>query len=170
MTPEQLEWCEQHLPTGRWKVNEEGLVDVEGNVDFGYQKFKRLPVAFGRVSGCFDLECCKQLLTLEGSPREVGGYFDCQGCTSLQSLKGAPQIVKQWFNCEGCTGLQSLEGAPQSMGGWFNCSDCIGLPGWVYGLSKEFNKEKISWKELLQLHEKLLYRPKLGQAKNLGIF
>ena len=192
LTPEQLEWCEQHLPEGLWKVNSQGLVDVEGNVDLRMQKIQRLPVNFGKVSGHFDIEGCKQLETLEGSPREVGFYFDCQGCVSLHSLKGAPQQVNSSFGCSYCTGLQTLEGAPrhvgdsfvcrgctgllnlksapQSVGNSFRCEECTGLPEWVHSLADDFSDGKITWEELLQTHDKFLRKPKLGQAKNLGLF
>ena len=170
LTPEQLEWCDNYLSAGSWKVNSEGLVDVEGDVYLRNQEFQHLPVAFGKVSGLFDLEGCKQLLILEGSPRKVGEWFDCKGCTSLQTLVGAPLIVRRWFRCDGCTGLQSLEGAPQSVGGRFWCEECTGLPEWMHGLVNDFNEKKISWEEFLQLNEKFLQNPKLVQAKNLGLF
>ena len=192
LTAEQLKWCEQHLPEGRWKLNTEGLVDVKGNVDLNEQNFQRLPVPFGRVNGHFDLEGCTQLLTLEGSPLEVGGWFDCGGCISLQSLKGAPQKVGEWFGCEGCTGLESVEGAPQyvklsfwcrgctkleslegvpqHVGESLDCDDCTSLPEWVHSLANDFNDEKISWEEFLKLHEKFIQKPKLAQAKKLGLF
>ena len=192
LTPEQLEWCEKHLPEGLWKVNPEGLVDVEGKVDLVNQNFQRLPVAFGRVSYYFDLEDCKQLLTLEGSPREVGEWFDCSGCIALPSLEGAPQKVGTWFSCDGCKALETLKGSPQLVGTLFSCSGCkglqsldgvsqqvgrnlilegcTGLPEWVHSLAKDFRKRQISWGELLQFYEKLLHQPKLSQAKNLGLF
>ena len=166
LTSEQLEWCEKHLPEGKWKVNEEGLVDVKSDVILRFRIFQRLPVAFGKVSGHFDLEGCKQLETLEGSPREVGGYFDCQRCISLKTLEGAPQQVGEFFDCRRCTSLQSLEGAPQRVGESFRCEGCTGLPEWVHELTKEFNEEKITWEEFL----KFLEKPRLAQAKNLGLF
>ena len=191
LTPEQLKWCEKHLPEGKWKVNSQGLVDVEGDVNFSNRKFRKLPVPFGRVNGDFDLDGCKQLMTLDGSPREVSGYFDCKGCISLETLEGSPWEVGGWFSCLGCTRLQTLEGAPQRIGSWFNCmgctslqslegapqsigtsffsKGCTSLPEWVHELAKEFNERKIFWEELLELHEKFLQKPKLGQAKNLGL-
>ena len=170
LTSEQLKWCEKHLPKEKWKVNSQGLVDVEGNALLHNQTFQKLPVAFGRVSGHFDLEGCEQLLTLEGSPREVGEYFDCQGCISLKSLEGAPQRVSGGLYCNGCTGLQSLKGAPESVGKSFWCEGCTSLPEWVYGLAKELDDGKITWEELLQTHDKFLEKPQLVQAKNLGLF
>ena len=148
LTSKQIKWCKQHLPEGKWKVNPEGLVDVEGDVFLRHQKFQKLPVLVGRVKGRFALDGCKQLLTLEGSPQKVGGWFDCDGCISLQSLTGAPQSVGRWFTCEGCTGL----------------------PEWVHELVNDFDEEKITWKELLQTHDKFLEKPQLVQAKNLGLF
>ena len=170
LTPEQLKWCKQHLPKGNWKVNEEGLVDVEGEVYLrGQITLQEFPVPFGKVSGWFDIEGCENLLTLEGGPREVGGYFDCRGCISLKNLKGAPKEVNGSFWCHRCTGLQSLEGAPRHVSRGFACDNCTGLPDWVHSLAKDYNENKISWEELLQLNEKFLQKPKLLQAKNLGL-
>ena len=171
LTPEQLEWCEKHLRRGKWKVNPRGLIDVEGSVILRNQDFQHLPVSFGRVSGGFDLEGCRQLLTLEGSPWEVGGYFDCQKCVSIKTLEGAPQRVYSWFSCDGCKGLLTLKGAPQSVGGNFHCGNCESLPEWVHSLVYDYNTNKIKlWKEFLELHDKFLQKPNLAQAKNLGLF
>ena len=170
LTPQQLEWCEEYLPKGKWKVNPEGLVDVEDSVSLRRQDFQKLPVSFGKVSGCFDLEGCRQLLTLEGSPREVGNYFDCGSCISLKTLKGAPQRVGRWFGCEGCIGLETLKGAPQYIKGVFWCEGCTRLPEWAHSLVIDFRANRISWKKLLEIHDKFLKKPNLGQAKNLGLF
>ena len=96
---------------GRWSVNSEGLVDVQG--DFycsgqGLEDF--LGIRFGKVSGGF---YCggNQLRTLDGAPREVGEYFYCSN-NQLRTLKGSPRVVDGSFYCSR-NPLISLEGAPE---------------------------------------------------------
>ena len=170
LTTEQLEWCEQHLPKGKWKVNSQGLVDIEGNFSLRDKTLQRFPVSFGDVSDSFWCSHCTGLQSLEGAPRSVGGGFWCEGCTGLESLEGAPQRVGHWFSCNDCTGLETLEGVPGSVGEAFYCKGCTGLPEWVHSLANDFNEKEITWEELLQAYEKFLQKPKLGRAKNLGLF
>jgi hypothetical protein len=55
-------------------VNEDGTVDVDGNVHLDNRGLTELPLKFRKVSG--DFYChINQLTSLEGSPREVGGDF-----------------------------------------------------------------------------------------------
>ena len=66
---------------------------------------------------CFALK----LISLEGSPKEVGGSFDCD-YNKLTSLEGAPKEVRGDFDCYN-NRLISLEGAPKEVGGYFDCSN-----------------------------------------------
>ena len=95
-----------------------GLVDVDGDVDLSSKKLTKLPIKFGNVSGHFN--CVNnQLTTLEGAPESVGGDFNC-AYNQLTSLKGGPQKVGDNFYCSS-NQLTTLEGAPKSVGGIFNC-------------------------------------------------
>ena len=116
LTREQRKFLDKYT-RGRWSVNSEGLVDVEG--DFycprqGLEDF--LGIRFGKVSGnfyCFG----NQLRTLEGAPREVGEGFYCYG-NQLKTLEGAPRKVDGNFYCYR-NPLISLEGAPEVIKGYF---------------------------------------------------
>jgi len=119
LTPEQVEFLNQHV-RGSWRVNPEGLVDVEGDFDCSKSDLNDLMgVRFGRVTGNFYCSWNK-LTTLEGSPREVRGNFHCH-TNKLTSLDGAPQKVGGDFNCYG-NRITSLEGAPQEVKGSFICA------------------------------------------------
>ena len=102
-----------------WSINEDGLVDVDGDVDLRDMSLKKLPLKFGKVTGDFDCYY-NQLTTLEGAPETVGGSFDCEG-NNLTTLKSAPHSVSGSFNC-GNNQLTTLEGAPEIVGGSFQCS------------------------------------------------
>ena len=116
LTREQRKFLDKYT-RGRWSVNSEGLVDVEG--DFycprqGLEDF--LGIRFGKVSGNFWCDG-NQLRTLEGSPREVSGSFYCYG-NQLKTLEGAPRKVDGNFYCYR-NPLISLEGAPEVIKGYF---------------------------------------------------
>jgi hypothetical protein len=128
------------LSIGRYRINEDNSVDVDGSVDLRGYNLNKLPIKFRNVSGSFycvhnnlkNLEgspkeiggnfyCYyNQLTSLEGAPQSVGGGFDCSD-NQLTSLEGAPQSVVGDFDCRN-NQLTSLEGAPQSIVGYFNCS------------------------------------------------
>ena len=126
LTPEQHEFLKKCV-NGSYKVVD-GLVDVEGNVDFKSSNkiLDFMGIKFGKVTGHFDCSGCTSLTSLEGAPHTVGGDFTCSGCTSLTSLKGAPQSAENFY-CWGCTNLTSLVGAPHTVGGDFFCSNCTSL-------------------------------------------
>lgn len=78
---------------------------------------------------------CKNLKSLEGSPKKVSGTFACNDCDSLTNLIGAPEEVDNFY-CTQCKNLKSLEGAPKKCTN-FNCAFCnsltnlIGAPEYV---------------------------------------
>ncbi|MCK9471980.1 MAG: hypothetical protein M0Q88_09540 [Bacilli bacterium] len=99
-------------------INEDGSIDVDGDVDLYDKKLKVLPLKFRKVSG--DFLCGHNKLTsLKGSPQSVGGDFSCSG-NQLTSLEGAPQSICGDFYCND-NQLISLEGAPQRVSGLFLC-------------------------------------------------
>ena len=110
-----------------WKVNSDGLVDVEGDVIFPSHKsniskalngLEKLPLKFGNVSGNFDCHNQK-LTTLEGSPSYVGGNFNCND-NKIPSLEGGPKEVGGTFWAR-YNKLTSLKGSPIRVGA-FDCS------------------------------------------------
>ena len=62
---------------GTYTINDDdGSIDVEGNVDLRGKKLTKIPFNFGKVSGNFSCHN-NQLTTLEGAPNNVGGDFYC---------------------------------------------------------------------------------------------
>jgi len=108
------------LKITNWKLNPDGGVDVDGNVDISYLRLTKLPIKFGKVTGYFNCHFNK-LNSLEGSPIEVGGNFYCPN-NRLTTLEGGPIEVGDGFNCA-YNQLTSLEGAPSEIIGNFECSN-----------------------------------------------
>jgi hypothetical protein len=103
-----------------WTLNDDGSIDVEGNVDLHNENLKEIPLKFNRVSGYF--KCGNNMLTsLWGSPKEVGGDFDCSD-NQLTDLVGSPNEVVENFYCN-YNKLTSLEGSPRLVGRNFICSN-----------------------------------------------
>lgn len=89
------------------------------------------------VSGDFNAENCKKLISLKGGPNVVNGDFFIDGCESLTSLEGSPDVVHGRFNCSE-SGITSLEGAPKEVGDGFFCSSTEitslkGMPEYLLG-------------------------------------
>ena len=103
-----------------YTINQDGSIDVDGNVYLSSKKLTKLPLKFRNVSGGFYYHT-NQLTSLEGCPQSVGGDFNCYN-NQLTSLEGCPQIVGGDFSCDN-NQLTSLEGSPQSVGGGFYCYD-----------------------------------------------
>ena len=101
-------------------INEDGSIDVDGDVDLCNKKLKVLPLKFRNVSGNF-LCGCNYLTSLEGSPQSVGGNFN-YAVNQLTSLVGCPQSIGGNFYCSS-NQLTSLEGGPQSIGSNFYCNN-----------------------------------------------
>ena len=107
-----------------YTINEDGSIDVDGDVDFHFKRLTELPLKFGNILSqgnqtgnflCHD----NQLTSLEGSPREVGNGFYCYN-NQLESLEGSPLSVGGYFSCRN-NQLTSLVGSPREVGGDFNC-------------------------------------------------
>ncbi len=131
LTPEQEEFLNE-CTRGTWRVNPEGLVDIEGAFDCDGKGLKDLKgIKFGRVTGDF-ICSSNSLKTLEGAPREVGGDFWCTN-NLLKTLEGAPRKVDGRFLCLN-NPLQSLEGAPEIIGGEFY-SDELNVPEGQWSIS-----------------------------------
>ena len=94
-------WCDK-IGIKKYNINDEGKIDVEGNVNLNKSNFKELPYKFGNVSGWFDLSECKNLISLKNCPDKVGLYFSCSDCAQLDSLEGCPKKVGSSFYCYGC--------------------------------------------------------------------
>ena len=62
-----------------YKINPDGSIDVNGNVDLSYMGLTKIPLKFNKVNGWFDCSYNK-LTSLEGCPKEVEWSFYCYGC------------------------------------------------------------------------------------------
>ena len=119
--------CDE-LNITNWTLNEDGTVDVDGDVDMNYMGLNKIPLKFGKVIGGFD--CSRNpLISLDGCPREVGEYFICND-SKLTSLKGAPNLVGGIFDCAN-NFLTTLKGSPKEIGGGYYCynNSLINLDG-----------------------------------------
>ncbi len=96
-------WCEE-MGIENYTINSKCEIDVDDDVMLMDNDFKELPYKFGRVTGYFSLESCKNLI----------------------SLKNCPEVIlpNHMFNVDYCTNLNSLEGCPKRVGGLFYCRDC----------------------------------------------
>ena len=101
-----------------YTINKDGTIDVDGDVEFGYLNIRHLPLQFNRVSGSFNCSGNK-LISLNGSPKEVGELFYCEN-NRLTSLKGGPSKVGEDFDCDD-NKLTTLEFGPNTVGGYYYC-------------------------------------------------
>ena len=80
-----------------YTINDDGSIDVNGDVSLSYDGLTELPLRFNRVTGsfsCFD----NKLTSLKGCPRWVGDWFSC-GSNKLTSLEFSPEYVGNDFFC-----------------------------------------------------------------------
>ena len=110
---------------GTYTINDDGSIDVDGNVELGHRNLTKIPFKFLHIHGSF--YCYNNRLTsLEGAPINVGGDFWCNR-NRLTSLDRAPNTVGDSFSCSD-NQLTSLEGAPNFVGDTFWCCFNLNLP------------------------------------------
>lgn len=102
-----------------YTINEDGSIDVDGDVDFTDKGISKIPLRFNIVSGVFNISY-NNLITLEGCPKAVGEDFYCYN-NQLTSLEGGPEYVGGGYSCQN-NQLVSLKGCCESVGGNFTCS------------------------------------------------
>lgn len=81
-----------------YTINEDGTVDVNGNVELHNMRLNKLPLKFGKVTGYFSCSDNK-LTSLEGGPKWVGDSFYCYK-NQLTTLEGGPEYVGGKFFCD----------------------------------------------------------------------
>jgi hypothetical protein len=129
------EICREYRITN-YTINDDGTIDVDGDVVLYKSGLKEFPLTFNRVDG--DFSCSKNKLTsLKGCPKWVGGDFDVAD-NSLTNLEGGPDYVGGYFSCDN-NKLTSLEFSPDYVGDYFNCgdnnlTDLVGSPKEVVGI------------------------------------
>jgi len=69
---QELEKCIK----GTYTLNEDGSIDVKGDVDLIRQNLNKIPFKFNKVNGNFWCSL-NYLKSLKGSPKKVGKIFNC---------------------------------------------------------------------------------------------
>lgn len=108
------------LGVNNYTINDDGTVDVNGNVDLNNKGLTDIPIRFGKVTGKF--YCSNNGLTsLKGCPTYVGDTFSCEN-NKLTSLEYGPIEVGSGFDCSS-NKLTSLEYSPKKIGWLFGCNN-----------------------------------------------
>ncbi len=94
----------------KYTINDDGTVDVDGDVDLFNNGLTELPFKFGKVTGYFNCGLNK-LTSLVGSPKYVGGYFSCYN-NKLKTLEGGPEVVIGNYYCSN-NKLINFKGIPE---------------------------------------------------------
>jgi hypothetical protein len=89
--------CKKYNITN-YTINDDGSIDVNGNVDLWDKRLTELPLTFNKVNGYFDCSY-NNLTTLKGCPRWVGSSFICS-YNNLTSLEFSPDYVGSNFWCQ----------------------------------------------------------------------
>ena len=101
-----------------YTINQDGSIDVDGNVWLYEKKLTELPLKFNKVNWYFD--CSRNYLTtLEGSPKEINGDFYCRN-NELTSFEFAPKIIRGYFYCQN-NNIKSFEYFPSFVKDDFGC-------------------------------------------------
>jgi hypothetical protein len=116
---ENLEKTVRKLGITGYTINDDGSVDVDGDVDLSNRYLTKIPVKFGKVTGNFYMWNNK-LKTLEGSPYYVGENFNVS-LNELKDLKGSPKEVGGSFYASS-NRLETVEGMPLEIGSDFFCA------------------------------------------------
>lgn len=106
-------FCTKH-GIKNYTINNDGTVDVDGNVYIHSEGLENIPIQFGKVSGEFN--CDNNFLrTLKGCPTEVGKNFTCSE-NELTTLEGGPKKVGESYVVIN-NGLSDLKGGPEKVYG-----------------------------------------------------
>ena len=93
-------WCEE-MGIQYYTINDKDEIDVDACVNLDNRDFKELPYKFGKVTGYFSLDNCKNLISLKNCPDYIEMSFYCNKCTNLVSLEGCPGKVGGTFSIQG---------------------------------------------------------------------
>ena len=91
----------------KYKINTDGSVDVNDNVDLSNKKLKQIPIKFGKVKGWFDCSG-NELTNLVNGPLYIGGSYFCNN-NNLSDFEGSPITIGANFICDD-NPLESLIG------------------------------------------------------------
>lgn len=151
-----IEISKNNNEPAKYIINNDGTIDVDGDVSVRYSNLKRLPLKFGTIYGDFNCSNLK-LNNLKGSPSYISGNFVCKE-NQLKTLKYGPKYVGNNYDCshniieslEGCANhigrdlicnnnkLVNLKGCPEIIQGYLNCKmnklkSLVGSPKQLYG-------------------------------------
>ena len=102
-----------------YTINDDGTVDVDGDVIIWGCNLNEMPLKFNKVTG--DFNCSENAQNnLKGSPRWVGGNFYSR-FNKLTTLEGCPEKVGVGFKCS-ANKLTDLKFSPKYVGGNFTCN------------------------------------------------
>lgn len=160
-----------------YTINDDGSVDVNGDVNLNGWGIDDIPFEFNIVGGSFDVsnnflkslkgspKSCDNfkanncgLANLEFAPLEVKGYFEVSD-NYLTSLKGCTKLIRGYFNCSD-NYLESLEFGPREVWGDYNCA--YNNLKTLKGAPKSGGYFNCSYNELTSLR----YMPKLKEKLN----
>lgn len=100
---------------------ENGVINVDGNVELSFKKLESLPFKFGSVTGSFNISG-NELTTLENCPDEVGGSYNISD-NKVKSLEGCPDAINNGsFDC-GYNLLETLVGGPRYVSSNYICKE-----------------------------------------------
>ena len=108
-----LGWQEQD---NNISISEEGKVSCNW-VMYEDKWYKYLPLQFEYVKS-IEIIDCRNLISLQGSPKFVNGSVDIEGCKNLTALKGGPEYVMKSYSVDS-NSLTSLEGSPKYVGTFY---------------------------------------------------
>ena len=91
----------------KYTINDDGSMDVDGDVCLYGRGLTKLPLKFRNIEGYFYCDH-NRLTSLEGCPKSMGGGFNC-GYNKLMSLEGCPKSVGDYFYC-GYNEIETFEG------------------------------------------------------------
>tara|TARA_B100001175_G_C19503614_1_gene639624 strand:- start:99 stop:608 length:510 start_codon:yes stop_codon:yes gene_type:complete len=134
--------CEKYR-IKNYTINDDGSIDVNGNVYLDGQNLTELPLNFNKVMG--SLYCpYNKLKTLKGGPKYITGSFDCSN-NILTSLELSPKEIAGNFYCSN-NKLSSLDNGPNIVNGNFYCKN--------NKLTTNYSKIKVSGLFITTLEER----------------
>ncbi len=100
-------------------VNEDGSIDVNGDVIMYGKCYNKIPFLFNKISGCFKIND-NNLISLKNCPKYIGDHFNCS-YNKLESLEYGPEYVHTFYICKH-NELETLKGCVEEVYGKFDCS------------------------------------------------
>lgn len=109
----------EQLGITNYKIQNDGSVDVYGDVDLKKKDLTEIPIRFGFVLGDFDISR-NNLTSLKNSPVAVKSSFNCMH-NELESLEYSPVYIGNDFACSR-NKLKDLSKGPMLVRGDYGCA------------------------------------------------